>query len=65
MWELSNHIRERSNWWEEVKYEIIVERWRKEALQREEEGGEEPSKRLTPTMVNFCYLRTAAAPSSP
>jgi len=67
---LSNHIREKTNWREEVKYKVIVERWREEALQREEvlqreeKGYDKPSKRLTPTMVKLYYIRTTATPSS-
>jgi len=48
---LSNHIREKPNWWEKVKDEIIVERWRKEALQ--ENVDERPEWRLTSGMVNL------------
>ena len=62
---LSNRIREKANWREEMKYEVIVERWRREALQQEEGGSEEPSKRLTPAMVRSYYLRTTTTPFSP
>ena len=63
---LSNQIREKANWREEMKYEVIVEGWRREALQREEGGNsKEPSKRLTPAMVGSRYLRITATPSSP
>jgi len=56
---LSNQIRERPNWWEEVKDKAIVERWRKEILQQQGESGEAASKRLTPAMVlKSRYLRT-------
>jgi len=50
---LSNHIRERPNWWEEVKDKAIVEKWREETLRQQEESGAatDISKRLTPTMV--------------
>jgi len=56
---LSNRIREKANWREEVKYKVIVEKWRKEALGRGGEGDlEEPMRKLTTTMVKFCHLRT-------
>ena len=61
---LSHQISEMASWWEEVKYEAIVTRWRKETLAREEGGGlEEPSRMLTLTMVKSRYLRTTATPS--
>jgi len=54
---LSNHIREKPNWWEKVKDEAIIEKWIEEALQQEEAGDETlPERRLTPTMVKFRYL---------
>jgi len=53
---LSHHIREKPNWWEKVKDQVIVEKWREEALQQEEAGELPPSRKLTPTMVRFCYL---------
>ena len=34
---ISNHIREKPNWWEEVKDEVVVGKWREEALRQEEE----------------------------
>jgi len=49
---LSNRIREKSNWWEKVKDETIVERWREEALQQAEDG-EQPEWKLTPGMVSL------------
>ena len=63
---LSNYIREKANWREGVKYEVIVERWRREALQREEEDGEPPWRKLTPSMViNNSLLSPKHSPSSP
>ena len=56
---LSNHIRERPSWWEEVKYQVIIDNWRAEILRREEASNEAPSRRLTPAMVKSCYLQTA------
>ena len=53
---LSTHIREKPNWWEKVKDEVIVEKWRGEALRQEEEDDEEPSWKLTPTLVRPRYL---------
>jgi len=50
---LSNHIRERPNWWEEVKDKAIIGRWREEILQQQEMAGEAHSKRLTPAMVKY------------
>ena len=49
---LSNRIREKPKWWDGVKDKAIVEEWREEALQREEEEDEIPSKKLTPAMVS-------------
>ena len=48
---ISNHIRERPDWWEEVKDEEVVETWRGEILRHQETSGELPSRRLTPAMV--------------
>ena len=53
---LSNYIRERPNWWEEVKDKAIIGRWREEILQQQEMSGEAPSKRLTPAMVKSLRL---------
>jgi len=53
---LSNHIRERPNWWEEVKDKVLVEKWRGEIMQQQEQSGEAPSKKLTPAMVTGYYL---------
>ena len=60
---LSNHIREKPNWWEKVKGEVIVEKWRGEALQQEEEKGGTPSRRLTATMVEFYHFWIATLAS--
>ena len=49
---LSHRIREKPNWWEEVKDRAIVEEWREEALQEEEEDDGAPSWNLTPAMVS-------------
>ena len=48
---LSNHIRERPNWWEEVKDKDVIESWRRDILRRQETSGELPSRRLTRAMV--------------
>ena len=56
---LSSHIREKPNWWEKVKDETIVERWRGEALQ--EDVNERPEWKLTSGMVNLA-TRLRAAP---
>ena len=53
---LSNHIRERPEWWEEVKDKAIIGRWREEILHQQEMTGEAPSKRLTPAMVKSFRL---------
>jgi len=53
---LSNYIRERPNWWEEVKDKVVIENWRREILQQQEASGEPPSRRLTPAMVNCCHI---------
>ena len=49
---LSHRIREKPNWWEKVKDKAVVEEWREEALQEEEEDDGAPSWNLTPTMVS-------------
>jgi len=59
---LSHTIREKPNWWEKMKDEVIVEKWRGEALQEEKEGEESPTMKLTPTMVKFSYSRTTPTP---
>lgn len=58
---LSNRIREKSNWWEKVKDETIVEKWREEALQQAEDC-EQPEWKLTPGMVSLasCLPATPA-----
>jgi len=51
---LSNHIRERPGWWEEVKDKVIAEKWREEILREQEESGEATNtSRLTPAMVKY------------
>ena len=35
---LSHHIREKPNWWEKLKDEAIVEKWKEEVLQQQEEA---------------------------
>ena len=50
---LSHRIREKPSWWEKVKDRAVVEEWREEALQEEEEDDEAPSWNLTPAMVNL------------
>ena len=47
---LSNYIRERPNWWEEVKDKAVIEKWREEIVQQQE-AVDEPSSKLTPAMV--------------
>ena len=54
---LSHLIREKPSWWEIIKDKAIIEGWREEALQREEEVDEPPSWKLTPAMVQSYYLR--------
>jgi len=56
---LSNRIREKSNWWEKVKDETIVERWREEALQQAGDD-ERPEWKLTPGMVSLASCLPAA-----
>ena len=55
---LSSLIRERSNWWEEMKDEALVEEWRRDILQQQERSNEARSRRLTPAMVKSSYPRT-------
>ena len=61
----SHHIREKHNWWEKVKDEAIVGRWREEALQRAKDDSnddEKPEWKLTPAMVRpASHLRAAAS----
>ena len=52
----SNHIRERPNWWEEMKDKATLEKWREEILQQQKASEEAPSMRLTPAMVKPCDL---------
>jgi len=59
---LSGHIRERPNWWEEVKDEALVEKWRRDILRLQEQSNEARSRRLTLAMVKSSYLGTT--PSS-
>ena len=56
---LSNRIREKPDWWEKVKDETIVERWREEALQQAEDH-EQPAWNLTPAMVRPASHLTVA-----
>ncbi|KAF9779803.1 hypothetical protein BJ322DRAFT_1166963 [Thelephora terrestris] len=49
---LSNRIREKPDWWEKMEDEIIVEKWREEALQQAGDDGN-PEWKLTPGMVNY------------
>lgn len=51
---LSNHIREKPDWWEKVEDETIVEKWREEALQQAGDD-DEPEWKLTPAMVCVAY----------
>ncbi|KAF9781872.1 hypothetical protein BJ322DRAFT_250167 [Thelephora terrestris] len=51
---LSHRIREMPAWWEEMKDETNVERWRQEALQRAENDGDEQQVwKLTLQMVSY------------
>lgn len=51
---LSYRIREKHKWWEKVRDETVVEKWREEALQQEERGDLRESEwKLTPAMVRF------------
>lgn len=59
---LSNLIREEPDWWERVKDEAIVERWREEALKQTGDGELEQTWKLDSGMVryqlsscNHCY----------
>ncbi|KAF9643672.1 hypothetical protein BDM02DRAFT_3104103 [Thelephora ganbajun] len=63
---LSNRIREKPDWWEKAKDEIIVERWRGEALQQAGDV-EQPAWKLTPGMVKYVLeeLRGYAALRDP
>ena len=56
---LSNRIREKPDWWEKVKDETIVERWREEALQQAG-NDERPEWKLTPDMVSLASCLPAA-----
>jgi len=61
---LSSYIRERPNWWEEVKDKVTLKNWREEFLQQQEASEEaSDSMSLTPAMVKPGYLQTAP-PSS-
>ena len=53
---LSHHIREQRKWWERVKGEAAMEKWRGDLLKTE--GASSASKRLTATMVKFWYVCT-------
>jgi len=55
---LSHRIREKPNWWERVKDEVVVEKWREEVLQQEEGVDKEPGRKLTPAMVRFPTFET-------
>ena len=50
---LSHHIREQPNWWEKVKDETIIQKWRKEAPGQVEEDDDVKAfpRKLTPAMV--------------
>lgn len=62
---LSNHIRERPNWWEEVKDKVTLGRWREEFLRQQTASEETPSNRLTPAMVKaLLYLNLSPVLSS-
>lgn len=54
---LSNCIREKPDWWEKIKDDTIVEKWREEALEQAEEN-DEPGWDLTPGMVRTAYRLT-------
>lgn len=49
---LSNHIREKPNWWEKVKDETIVEKWRQEAMKQQEDEDREASRKMSSEMVS-------------
>ena len=62
---LSNYIREKPNWWEEVNDEATVRKWREEAMQQVamEEATpwyDETPLRVAPTMVKDSYLPATA-----
>ena len=46
-----------------MKDQVIVEKWREETLQQEEEGGKSLWRKLTPTMVWFYFHRTSTLAS--
>ena len=52
---LSNRIRETPSWWEGVKDEVVVEKWREEAGEASADA-DRTSRGLTPTMVRFFSL---------
>lgn len=49
---LSNRIREKPDWWEKIKDEAIVGKWREEALEQGEDE-ENPEWSFTPEMANY------------
>jgi len=49
---VSHVIRERPNWWEEMKNKAVTEKWKKEILQQQKANGTtDPSRKVTTTMV--------------
>ena len=48
---LSNAIREKPNWWEKIKDPVLVEKWKQEALDQQEQ--EYRIRRLTKRAVNI------------
>ena len=62
---LSHHIREKPNWWEKVKDEVIVEKWREEALHRELEGDKAPSKEQTSLRLTISRRLTSSRKLTP
>lgn len=58
---LSNHIREKPDWWEKAKDEKIVEKWREEALQQSKDSDDQPFWKLTAGMVCLAHRLAATA----
>ena len=57
-------IRERPNWWEEMKDRAVTEKWKKEILQQQKASGAYPSRRVTTAMVKPCNHSPVPLPRS-
>ena len=60
---LSNHIREKPDWWEKINDETIVRKWREEASQQAGDA-KKPEWTLTPAMVHSTSHRWNHHPNS-